>query len=170
MISRFGYALTFCALTMGWGNVHGSGGETLRMPDRPTENHAETHGADSRLIDDVLISDWNDCSFIQIRFAVPVNYNGHTPVAEGRELNIKFKAIKTQRNEWRTVFERRAIALPSQDVIPLVELVYEKDFDGHRKLVFSFSRPISFIAGQGEDLQLLTVSIAEPDATPCPLP
>ena len=125
---------------------------------------------DPWLIKDVLISSWNNCSFVQIHFNVPVSYSSHSPMGGGDELQIEFEAITTKPTEWKTVFERRVVDLPPQEVIPLVEIVYEKDFEGDRKLMFSFSQPMHFIVGQQEDFNLLVVSVAEPDATPCPPP
>lgn len=125
---------------------------------------------DVRLIEDVLITQWDTCAFIHVRFGVPIKYTGHTPQHNQQQLHIEFETIATKPYDWETVFERRAIELPAQQAIPLIELIYEKNFDGHRTLIFSFSRPMNLTTGQGKDLNRLAISIAEQNASPCPPP
>ncbi len=124
---------------------------------------AATSRVEGRLLDDVRISEGEQCSKIVIALTLPIQYIRHFPVNQGDELRIELRPLRVGRSDVDAIFKRESFVYEHSKTLPLSEILYEPDFpEGGPFLTLTFDRIVSYFVKPGIDHRSLIIFIANP--------
>lgn len=113
--------------------------------------------AKRRVVNDAGIGEDNGCAVIRVGFNFPVRYIRHFPSDEGSELRIQFESISIGRSDLEDQFDREQVWFSPDDIVPLLEVIFEGNITGGPFLTLFFKRSITFEVEPGADFRSLVV-------------
>lgn len=115
------------------------------------------------ILDEAVVSDSNGCASIRIQFNFPLRYKRHFPYESGDDLRISIDPIVHAREGHSMVFEREAVRVQNEDLLPLVNVIYDGQAVDGPYLVLHFSQAVRFAVAQGKDFRSIVVTVVTSD-------
>jgi hypothetical protein len=115
--------------------------------------------AGTRVVDSVEIESQPDKSEIHIRFNLPLQYITHTPIRNGRVLQVMMKPTSSSNTKMEDLITHETLRWEPDRSVPLSEISYEAGAPSGVNLIFRFSKTVSFRVVSGSDPRSLVVAI-----------
>ncbi len=112
------------------------------------------------VVDDIRITQEQECYRVKVSFNFPVQYIKHFPYERGEDLRVQLSPILTGTEERAALFTYEKIQLPYDDTGDLIDVAYEGNVEGGPYLTFYFKEPVNFKVGQGKDIRSLLVAFS----------
>lgn len=114
--------------------------------------------AQRRVVDEASIDEQDGCASIMVQFNFPVRYRTHFPLDAGTELRIQFEPVSMGSSDIEGEFEREQVWYSPNDIVPLMEVVFEGNVSGGPFLTLTFEHSIAFEVEAGADFRSLVVT------------
>lgn len=119
------------------------------------------------ILNDAVVTDSGGCASVRVRFNFPLRYKRHFPQTSGDELRIHLDPILHTREGQEIIFEREAVRVENEDLLPLVNVIYDGQAASGPYLALHFSQAVRFAVTQGKDYRSIIVTVAvSPDTSP----
>ncbi len=119
------------------------------------------------ILNDAVVTDSSGCATVRIQFNFPLRYKRHFPYVSGDDLRIHVDPILHTSEGHEIVFEREAVRVQNEDLLPLINVIYDGQAAGGPYLTLHFSQAVRFAVAQGKDYRSIIVTVAgSPDIDP----
>ena len=112
------------------------------------------------ILNDAVVRERSGCATVRIQFNFPLRYKRHFPYDSGDDLRIHIDPILHTSEGHEIVFEREAVRVENEDLLPLINVIYDGQTPGGPYLTLHFSETVRFAVAQGKDYRSLIVSVA----------
>lgn len=106
------------------------------------------------------------CAQIRILFNFPLLYKRHFPYESGDDLRIHVDPVVHDREGNAMIHEREAVRVRGEDLLPLVNVIYDGQAADGPYVALHFSQPVRYAVTQGRGFRSLVVTVTTSGADP----
>lgn len=115
--------------------------------------------AETRLIDEISLSENETGGEIQVRFTQPLRYVSHAPLEKGRVVTIRLKRVVSPTQSVPESDRPEKVSVNGRPALPLLEAHLDLSIPGSPELVLTFERTVAFNVSGGSDGRSVVVAI-----------
>ncbi|HHH35374.1 MAG TPA: hypothetical protein ENK48_00925 [Gammaproteobacteria bacterium] len=118
------------------------------------------------ILDTAEVHVQDGCAQIRILFNFPLRYKRHFPYEGGDDLRIHVDPVVHAREGHAMIFEREAVRVRNEDLLPLVNVIYDGQAADGPYVALHFSQKVRYTVFQGRDFRSLVVTVTTSGADP----
>ena len=117
------------------------------------------------ILDSATVYSENGCANIRVNFNFPIRYKQHFPRGGGDDLRIQLMPMINGAEDNKLAFIREAVRTKNEDLLPLVNIIYDGEATTGPYLVLHFNQVVKFNVHQGRDFRSILINVFNSDAT-----
>ncbi len=115
------------------------------------------------ILDNAAVYSENGCANIRVNFNFPIRYKQHFPQSGGDDLHIQLTPMINGAEDENLVHIREAVRTRDEDLLPLINIIYDGETATGPYLVLHFSQVVKFAVHQGKDFRSIIISVFSSD-------